>query len=166
MTYKSALRYGMQLACGLGLCVSLTGCFGEGPQAPLPEFKPKALDEKARGITIASSKPYNCKIVGETEGYDEVEGRMSGVTRTKIRTGAINDLKNESVHAIKEGQKVMIAISKAEMRCKEYPLDKKGKVNWKEQPKEINCSSYSNLPDNMEIISYRVYGDLYDCGQK
>ena len=166
ITCNKVIKIGMQVACSVGICVSLTGCFGSKPEPALPDFKPKALDDKARGITIASSKPYNCKVVGETEGHDEVEGKVANVTKAKIRLGAINDLKNESVHAIKEGQKVMIAIAKEEMMCKRYPVDKKGRVQWNVPAKEVECTNVDPIPQNMKIASFKVYGDLYDCGAK
>lgn len=166
LKYRKAVKAGMQLACGVGICMVLASC-AKKPEPVLPEFQPKALNENARGITIASSKAYNCKIVGEMEGYDEVKGRASGVTKTKIRRGAMNDLKNETTYAIKDGQKVMISITKEEMRCEQYPLDKKGKPIPKTRPKNVDCTSWEEIPeDNARIMSYRVYADLYDCGNK
>lgn len=161
-TCSKVLKTALQVVCSAGIIMSLTGCFEKEPDRPL--FKAKALEDKARGITIASSKPYNCKIVGETEGYDGVEG-FAQITREKARMGAINDLKNQSVYAIKEGKKVMIAISKESMECNAYPM-KKEKIKWDKQPTLVDCTAYKTLPKNWQIISYKVYGDLYDCGEK
>ncbi|RDU67636.1 hypothetical protein CQA53_01125 [Helicobacter didelphidarum] len=152
-----------------GIAILLSGCFGNKPEAPKPKppFTPSTLDDKARGITITSSKPYNCKIVGESEGYEEV-GNTSGATKQKMRQGAINQLKNESVYAIKEGQKVMIAIAKEEMKCRiktEVPSET-NKKKMETKISEVDCTTWDPIPANADIISYRIYGDLYDCGQK
>lgn len=164
--YSKAMKVGIQLVCGVGICMILAGC-GKEPEPVLPEFQPKALNDNARGITIASSKAYNCKIVGEMEGHDEVKGKVIGVTKAKIRRGAMNDLKNEAAYAIKDGQKVMISITKEEMRCEQYPLDKKGRPIPKARPKNVNCINWEEISDEKaKIVSYKVYADLYDCGNK
>lgn len=164
--YSMVMKLGVKFLCGIGICIGLAGCFSKTAPA-LPEFQPKALNDNAHGITMASSKAYNCKIVGEVEGHDEVKGNVTGVTKSKIRRGAINDLKNETVHAIKDGRKMMVSISKEEMRCKQYPVDKKGRVIKDGKPKNVNCTSWDEIQDDRtKIISYRVYGDIYDCGSK
>ncbi|MWV61815.1 hypothetical protein DCO58_07540 [Helicobacter saguini] len=168
----SYIKYAIS-ACSSGLlAITLSGCFGSEPPKPQPkpkpEFKPSSLDEKARGITIASSKPYNCKIVGESEGYEEA-GNTRGATKQKMRQGAINQLKNESVHAIAEGQKVMIAIGKEEMKCrvKEQVVVGEGKKKQVQvKYNEVDCTTWDPIPENAVILSYRIYGDLYDCGAK
>ncbi|MDY5950099.1 MAG: hypothetical protein SPJ16_02740 [Helicobacter sp.] len=164
--YCKIVKVGIQIGCSIGVCMSLSGCF-EKPKPNIPEFQPKALSENARGITMASSKAYHCKIVGEMEGHDEVRGKVSNVTRERIRQGAINDLKNELTYAIKDGQKVMIHISREQMKCRAYPVDKKGKVIPKSHLKEMDCTDWEDVPeDRGQIISYKVYADLYDCGDK
>lgn len=45
------------------------------PPPTSPQFKPKQVEERARGITIAKSVLYNCKILGETEGKDNAQIR-------------------------------------------------------------------------------------------
>ncbi len=63
---------------------------------------------------------------------------MYGITRTKMRRGAINDMKNEVTYAIEDGKKIMITISKEEIRCKQKPRDSKGRVLKKENARNID----------------------------
>lgn len=166
------VKYALNSCSAAGLMFMLSGCFGSTPPPPppppKPEFKPSELDEKAKGITIASSKPYNCKIVGESEGYEEA-GDTRGATKQKMRQGAINQLKNESAHAIKEGQKVMIAIIKEEVKCKVKQTIEVGEGRKKQvqvKYNEVDCTNWDVIPENATLLNYRIYGDLYDCGAK
>ena len=142
------------------ITITLTGCFSQ-PEPPKPQYKPTALENNARGITIASSKPYNCKIVGEIERQEDI-GDTVGATKNTARQGAINVLKNEAAYVVKEGQKIMITITKEESRCKYTELDKKKNKT----VREALCPQNDDLPNNVKIISYKVYGDIFDCGDK
>lgn len=80
--------------------------------------------------------------------------------KNTARQGAINVLKNEAAYVVKEGQKIMITITKEESRCKYIEIDKKkNKI-----VREARCPQNDDLLDNVKIISYKVYGDIFDCG--
>ena len=54
----------------------------------------------------------------------------------------------------------MITITKEESRCKYIEIDKKkNKI-----VREARCPQNDDLLDNVKIISYKVYGDIFDCG--
>lgn len=60
----------------------------------------------------------------------------------------------------KKGKKIMITITKEESRCKYIEIDKKkNKI-----VREARCPQNDDLLDNVKIISYKVYGDIFDCG--
>lgn len=138
-----------------GIMIVISGC------AKGPAYTPSTLDSQARGITIATSKPYNCKIEGELEATESARGKSS-VTKESIREGAINNLKNEAVHAVKEGSKMMIKIDRETMKCKKKPSFF-GLVG-KNKP-EFACQEPIN-PKKIDIVEYKIYADIYSRGEK
>ena len=74
-TLSIALKMGM--AFGFGLLI--VGCGDPVPE--LPHYKPKSIEPQGKGITIAKSTPYNCKILGEVEGKDNTNGTRRSNTR-------------------------------------------------------------------------------------
>lgn len=152
---SKVLKFGS--ACAFGM-VFLTGCglFGGG-EPPKQPYEPKKLEAQARGITVAKSTPYNCKILGEVEGKDNV-GDRSGATRELLREGAINDLRNEASYVAGEGKRAMIAITKEEVKC----IATVGKAR-----QNVDCTKgLPNGATNGVLVSQRIHAQVFDCGEK
>ena len=62
----------------------------------LPAYEPKRLNEEARGIAVAYSIPYTCKLLGEVEGKDSSDGKVPP-SFEDIREGA-NSSKWQNSH--------------------------------------------------------------------
>ncbi|TLD80113.1 DUF4156 domain-containing protein [Helicobacter sp. MIT 05-5293] len=149
-----------QLSIILGSPLLFFGCLEEPePQAPL--YTPKALESQGRGITIAHSTPYNCKILGEVEGRDYVSGRRNP-TRDKLQESARNELKNEAGEVAGENRRIMLRITKEETKC--MVLFKNG------IKQEITCKEPVIIgKDNIvggALLSHSVKADVFDCGEK
>ncbi|WP_110581438.1 DUF4156 domain-containing protein [Helicobacter cinaedi] len=154
-TLSIALKVGM--AFGLGLLV--VGCGDPVPE--LPHYKPKSLEQQGKGITIAKSTPYNCKILGEVEGKDNTNG-TKGATRELLREGALNDLRNEAGDAAGVGKRIMLNITNEEVLCSVVLEGKKGKTQ-----QTIKCTD--GLPIdaiNGKLLSHRIHAQVFDCGEK
>ncbi|MWV63074.1 hypothetical protein DCO58_00790 [Helicobacter saguini] len=123
----------------------------------LPAYEPKTLNENARGIAVAYSVPYNCKVLGEVEGKDDTEGR-AGPTFEKIRDGAQNDLKNQAGDLVRGGQRLMLSVTKEAMICQVRTK--------KDQYQEYDCTLWNKLPTNSKILSYRIHANVFECGEK
>lgn len=162
-TFKNVLLFG-----GSALALAaLVGCSAPEPEKPKPKYQPTALEEGAKGITIATSKPYNCRIEGETDVEEEV-GDASGATRSSVRGGALNKLKNEASYVVKDGKKIMIAITKEESRCKFaiYSNEKDRKNGKATKYEEGPCPEDDYLPNGVSLVSYKIYGYVYECGTR
>lgn len=112
-----------------------------------------ALDSGARGITVAKNTPYNCKILGESEGKDDAEGK-SPPSPQKLREGAVNDLRNEAVHVVGEGKRAMLAITRERVIC----ATRKGGT--------YNCTHQEKIPAGNYPISHKITAQVFDCGEK
>ena len=123
----------------------------------LPVYEPKNLNETARGIAVAYSIPYNCKVLGEVEGKDEAGGK-AGPTFEQIREGATNDLRNQAADLVRGGQRLMLSITKEAMICQ--MRTKKDKYH------EEDCTLWDKIPDNGQILSYRIHANVFECGEK
>ena len=97
--------------CIFGM-VFLTGCgLFDTVEPPKPQYQLKSIEAQARGVTVAKNIPYNCRILGEVEGKDNV-GDRSGATRKLLRESAINDLRNEAYYVAEQGKRTMVNITK------------------------------------------------------
>lgn len=146
-----------QLLIASGSLFLVFGC-----AEPKPSYIPKALESQARGITTATSTPYNCKVLGEVEGRDDASGTQ-GATKERLREGAINDLRNEASSAVGgENKRIMLKINKEEIQCS-------AAMRGKATLQNIKCTHDYEVPKGAIIIapiSYRIHADVYDCGQK
>lgn len=112
-------------------------------------FTPKPLDYDARGITVVKETPYNCKVLGETEGYDEADNR-SGATYEKVRKGAYNDLRNEALAVVRDSNhRITLRIVQEDIVCGNNIFY------------QIKCNQI-----NSNIYSYRVKAQIFDCGNR
>lgn len=148
------LKFG---AVGAFVAIYTTGCGLFDSPEPKPPYQPKQLEAQARGITVAKSTPYNCKILGEVEGKDNVIGK-SGATRELLREGAMNDLRNEASYVAGQGTRAMLSITKEEVLCT-------ATVGGEMQT--INCTN--GLPKgakNGSLVSHRIHAQVFDCGDK
>ncbi|RDU61214.1 hypothetical protein [Helicobacter sp. MIT 14-3879] len=123
----------------------------------LPAYEPKTLNESARGIAVAYSIPYNCKVLGEVEGKDEAGGK-AGPTFEQIREGATNDLRNQAADLVRGGQRLMLSISKEAMICQVRTK--------KDKYQEEDCTLWNKLKPNSQILSYRIHANVFECGEK
>lgn len=123
----------------------------------LPPYEPKTLNESARGISVAYSIPYNCKVLGEVEGKDEAAGK-AGPTFEQIRDGATNDLRNNAADLVRGGQRLMLSITKEAMICQVRTK--------KDKYQEEDCTLWNKLPENAQILSYRISANVFECGEK
>lgn len=142
-----------------GASLLFVGCGDPVPQ--LPAYKPKALEQQGKGITVAKSTPYNCKILGEVEGKDNTQG-TSGATRELLREGALNDLKNEAGETAGAGKRLMLNITKEVVQCLAVIDGKKGATR-----ATIDCTE--GLPANAQsgtLLSHRIHAQVFECGEK
>lgn len=147
-----------QLLIASGSPFLFFGCIEPEPQDPL--YTPKALESQGRGITFADSTPYNCRILGKVEGRDYVSGRR-GATREKLRESAENELKNEAGRVVGENKRIMLRITKKDVRC--IVLLRNG------NKQEIKCNEpilFGGDIVNGAILSYSVEAEIFDCGEK
>lgn len=148
-----------QLLIASGSPFLFFGCIEPEPQDPL--YTPKALEPQSRGITVVTSTPYNCKVLGEVEGKDNVLGTR-GTTRERLREGAMNDLKNTAAATANLNNRIMIKITKESMRCS---------ITLNGRKQEIPCTygyELNKLPPQVAVypLSHRIHADVYDCGEK
>ncbi len=122
---------------------------------PKPPYTLKALESQGRGITIAHSTPYNCKILGEVEGKDSIAGRQP-TTFEKLRESAMNDLKNNAGTAVGNNKRIMLRINKEAKICQGFV---------KSAMIEDECS---NFPQKSYTFpeAYRIHADIFECGEK
>lgn len=140
---------------GIGISLLFFGCGDPAPS--LPEYQPKALESQGRGITVAKSTPYNCKILGEVEGKDTTRGTR-GAIRETLREGAINDLRNEAGATAKDGKRIMLKITKEEVQCK---------ATFKDGSRTVDCTN--GVPQgatSASLLSHRIHADVFECGDK
>lgn len=123
----------------------------------LPPYEPKTLNESARGISVAYAIPYNCKVLGEVEGKDEAGGK-AGPTFEQIRDGATNDLRNNAADLVRGGQRLMLSITKEAMICQVRTK--------KDKYQEEDCTLWNKMPQNAQILSYRISANVFECGEK
>ena len=143
------------LGLALGVSLFIFGC-GE-PVPELPAYKPKALESQGKGITIAKSTPYNCKILGEVEGKDSTEGTQ-GAIRETLREGASNDLRNTAGETVAAGKRIMLKITKEEIKCR---------AKFKDGVRIVDCTN--GAPQDAissKLLSHRMHADVFDCGVK
>ena len=142
---------------GAFLAVFINGCsFFGGDDSSLPPYQPKQLESQAKGITVANSTPYNCKILGEVEGKDYATGK-SGATKESVREGAINDLCNQASNVVGKGKRAMVAITREVSECEST-------VGFRTQT--TNCNDLPKGATNPKPISYRISAQVFDCGNK
>lgn len=122
-----------------------------------PPYEPKTLNENARGIAVAYSVPYNCKVLGEVEGKDEAGGKAAP-TFEQIREGATNDLRNQAADLVRGGQRLMLSVTKEAMICQMRTK--------KDKYQEEDCTRWDKLPNNGQILSYRIHANVFECGEK
>lgn len=125
------------------IALFFTGCVSR------PPFIPTSLDPMARGITIANSTPYNCTILGEIDGNQARLRDREQPTLQSLRLGAMNDLKNNAIHAVKPDRRIMLRI------VNEYALCNLSNGNL------TPCESEHTSP-----ASYTIRAQIFDCGQK
>lgn len=186
LNYKHVLNQSIKIGLATGAILILTACSGQNsvkkkgskfemevePNArqlavyksigysidpQLPPYEPKTLNESARGIAVAYSIPYNCKVLGEVEGKDEAGGK-AGPTFEQIREGATNDLRNQAADLVRGGQRLMLSVSKEAMICQVRTK--------KDKYQEEDCTLWNKLPPNSQILSYRIHANVFECGEK
>lgn len=123
----------------------------------LPAYEPRKLNEEARGIAVAYSIPYTCKLLGEVEGKDNSDGRVPP-SFEDIREGATNDLRNHAAELVNEDSRILLKLTKEAMTCEMRVND--GKYE------ERDCTAWEKIPQNGKILSYRIHANVFECGTK
>lgn len=123
----------------------------------LPAYEPKKLNEEARGIAVAYSIPYTCKLLGEVEGRDSSDGKVPP-SFEDIREGATNDLRNRASELVNEDSRILVKLTKEAMICEMRVKDG--------QYEEKDCTVWQKIPQNGKILSYRVHANVFECGTK
>ncbi|RDU61216.1 hypothetical protein [Helicobacter sp. MIT 14-3879] len=123
----------------------------------LPAYEPKKLNEEARGIAVAYSVPYTCKLLGEVEGKDNSDGKVPP-SFEDIREGATNDLRNKASELVNEDSRILVKLTKEAMICEMRVKDG--------QYEEKDCTAWQKIPQNGKILSYRVHANVFECGTK
>lgn len=123
----------------------------------LPAYEPKKLSEEARGIAVAYSVPYTCKLLGEVEGKDSSDGKVPP-SFEDIREGATNDLRNKAAELVNEDSRILVKLTKEAMICEMRVKDG--------QYEEKDCTAWQKIPQNGKILSYRVHANVFECGTK
>ena len=123
----------------------------------LPSYEPKKLNEEARGIAVAYSIPYTCKLLGEVEGRDDSDGKVPP-SFEDIREGATNDLRNHASELVNEDSRILLKLTKEAMICEMRVND--GKYE------EKDCTTWGKIPQNGKILSYRIHANVFECGTR
>ncbi len=123
----------------------------------LPAYEPKKLNEEARGIAVAYSIPYTCKLLGEVEGKDNSDGKVPP-SFEDIREGATNDLRNHASELVNEDSRILLKLTKEAMTCEMRVND--GKYV------EKDCTAWEKIPENGKILSYRIHANVFECGTR
>lgn len=123
----------------------------------LPAYEPKRLNEEARGIAVAYSIPYTCKLLGEVEGKDNSDGKVPP-SFEDIREGATNDLRNHAAELVNDDSRLLVKLTKEAMTCEMRVSD--GKYE------EKDCTAWEKIPQNGKILSYRIHANVFECGIK
>ncbi len=123
----------------------------------LPAYEPKRLNEEARGIAVAYSIPYTCKLLGEVEGKDNSDGKVPP-SFEDIREGATNDLRNHAAELVNEDSRILLKLTKEAMTCEMRVND--GKYE------EKDCTAWEKIPQNGKILSYRIHANVFECGTR
>lgn len=126
-----------------GVVTMLTGCVVTQP------FKPKELNENAKGITTVRSTPYGCKVLGEVEGMDEDLPHSNAPTLEEARKGALNDLRNNAAEVVGKTKRVTLRIMEEKAVC----FTPSG-----------NCDP--DITDATMVKSFRVAAQVFECGEK
>ena len=147
----------VKLVVVAGVASLFTGCFGP----TLPDYKPKELEKDARAVTVAKSTPYNCKLLGETEGRDDSENK-SAPTPQKIREGAMNDLRNNAL-AVGGNKRSVVAITREEVICEKTSSSFFGLFTSKST---YDCTKQASIPGDTKVLHHTIYGQVFDCGDK
>ena len=140
--------YKISVACIFAM-LFLTGCGLFSTVEEKPPYQPKPIEAQARAVTVAKNIPYNCKILWEVEGKDSSRGTR-GATKTMLREGAINDLRNEAYYVGGQGKRVMVNITKE--LCKVWNGN-----NWQ----SVDCNALQG-----NALSYRIHAQVFDCGDR
>lgn len=123
----------------------------------LPAYEPKRLNEEARGIAVAYSVPYTCKLLGEVEGKDNSDGKVPP-SFEDIREGATNDLRNHAAELVNDDSRLLVKLTKEAMTCEMRVSD--GRYE------EKDCTAWEKIPQNGKILSYRIHANVFECGTK
>lgn len=123
----------------------------------LPAYEPKRLNEEARGIAVAYSIPYTCKLLGEVEGKDNSDGKVPP-SFEDIREGATNDLRNHAAELVNDDSRLLVKLTKEAMTCEMRVSD--GRYE------EKDCTAWEKIPQNGKILSYRIHANVFECGIK
>ena len=123
----------------------------------LPAYEPKRLNEEARGIAVAYSIPYTCKLLGEVEGKDNSDGKVPP-SFEDIREGALNDLRNRAAELVDEDSRILVKLTKEAMICEMRVSDG--------QYDEKDCTAWDKIPKNGKILSYRIHANVFECGTR
>lgn len=123
----------------------------------LPAYEPKRLNEEARGIAVAYSIPYTCKLLGEVEGKDNSDGKVPP-SFEDIREGATNDLRNRAAELVNEDSRILVKLTKEAMTCEMRVSDG--------QYDEKDCTAWDKIPKNGKILSYRIHANVFECGTR
>lgn len=140
---------------GRDLTITKSGPYIRYPR--FPQYEPKMLNEGAKGIAIANSVPYTCILLGEVEGRDSSDGRAAP-SFEEIREGTLNDLRNHATELVYNDSRILVSLTKEAMTC-EMMLDD-GKFE------ERDCTSWSVIPNNGRILSYRIHANVFECPGK
>lgn len=123
----------------------------------LPQYTPKPLIEEAKGIAVVNGVPFNCKLLGETEGIDSSDGK-SAPSFELIREGALNDLRNGTMDLVDARDRIVVTPIKEAMTC-ELRTET-------DQFEEKDCTQWTQIPNNGKILFYRIHATVYDCGAR
>ena len=149
MTAKR-MRYAQRFTIALGFGLVMVGC---GPTLP---YAPKELEKGARTVTVAKTTPYNCKLLGEAEGKDNAEGKISP-SYEQIREGALNDLRNTAAD-VAHGKRAMVSPTKEKMVCSKIGF-------FGGRSGRFDCS-LETMGKKTAIENLRIHAQVFDCGEK
>lgn len=123
----------------------------------LPQYTPKPLTEDAKGIAVVNGVPLNCKLLGEAEGIDSSDAKAAPSFEL-IREGALNDLRNGTMDLVDSRNRIVLTPVKEAMTC-EIRTDN-------DQFEEMDCTTWTKIPNNGKILYYRIHANVFDCGAR
>lgn len=129
-------------------------------------YQPIEIESAAKGVTIAHTTPYNCKILGEAQGKDDAT-QKDVASVDKVRDGALNDLKNNALAVAGSGKRIMLSITNEEAQCTAFFVQKKFfGLSQKLYKKDVDCTKGYSGATWLQPLTYTVKAQIFECGNK